>query len=145
MNVSFDLDGTLICPDKPVEPLAWPLRLLARERLRMGTRELFARLGQSGIVPSIYTTSLRSPTSVRLLFRLHGLRLDRIVTAHHHGEKLARRGGEYAKIPDEYGFAVHVDDAPVCPPGSPMDSRIVLVEDGPEWHTKLWTQLRPRE
>lgn len=144
MNVSFDLDGTLICPGKPVEPLAWPLRLLTGERLRLGTRALFFRLGQFGIVPSIYTTSLRSPSSVRLLFRLHGLRLDRIVTACHHGDKLARRGGEYAKVPDDYGFAVHVDDTSVCPPGCPMASRILLVEDGPAWHEKLWEQLRPR-
>jgi hypothetical protein len=143
VHVSFDLDGTLICPGKPVEPLAWPLRLPARERLRLGTRELFFRLGKNGIVPSIYTTSLRSPASVRLLFRLHGLRVDRIITALHHGEKLARRGGGYAKVPDEYGFTVHIDDAPVCPPGSAMASSILLVEEGPAWHEKLWEQLRP--
>ena len=68
----------------PAEPCPLLGRILGVERLRLGTRRIFAFLSENGLSAAIYTTSLRSHWHIWLTFRLHGLRLARIVNEDDH-------------------------------------------------------------
>ena len=82
MRVSFDLDEVLfVSPEthKTEPPLIFPLRILYKERLRLGTPALLRRLQELGYEVWIYTSSFRSEKYIRRLFRCYGVRLDGIV------------------------------------------------------------------
>ena len=72
MRVSFDLDEVLFVSPKThkTEPaLPFPLRNLFPERLRLGTPELIWELQIQGYEVWIYTSSFRSESYIRRLFR----------------------------------------------------------------------------
>lgn len=138
-SVSLDLDGTLIGCDGPVEPLGFVGRITGAERLRLGTRRLLEELGKRGFAVSIYTTSLRSRWCIRNTFRWHGLSLDRIVNGDDHQQHT--RGGSAAKRPDRFGFAIHVDDAPIGLPDT-METRVIIVgQADPSWVETILNQI----
>ncbi len=125
-SVSFDLDGTLIGCDGPVEPLGFIGRILGSERLRLGTRRLIRELHMRGFATSVYTTSLRSHYSIRNTFRSHGLCLDRIVNGDDHQQQT--RDGSASKRPDRFGFTIHVDDAPIGLADTMQETRVIVVD-----------------
>src|SRR6478672_9776155 len=117
MRLSFDLDDTLICyePSVPCEPsLAWHWRLWAHnEPLRHGARALMRRLQRSGWELWIYTTSHRSPWSVRCWLRGHGIRVAGVINQNVHDARLRRNRADYppSKNPRAFGIALHIDDS----------------------------------
>lgn len=117
MRISFDLDDTLI-PSRlspALEPLrfAGTARALGVERLRAGTRELFAALRERGHAVWIYSSSLRSRSRVELLLRWHGLRVEGIVTFERHRQAMATHNliSPPTKFPPAFGIDLHIDDA----------------------------------
>jgi hypothetical protein len=87
---------------------------LASERLRLGTRRVFRGLSERGWKIGVYTTSFRGTAYLRLLFALHGLRLDGIVNQAVH-DRADRRGGPGralgTKDPGAFGFDLLVDES----------------------------------
>lgn len=70
MNISFDLDGTLIPLQKEfeIEPLPFLSKLLKTDLLRKNTPDLIKKLQHQGHFIHIYTTSYRSLWKIRLMF-----------------------------------------------------------------------------
>lgn len=131
-RVAFDLDGTLI-PETfafPIEAPAWPFSWLAPEPLRLGAPRLLRDLRRSGWEVWVYTTSLRSPRSIRWLFRCHGVRLDGVVNRRVH-ERTPGCPRRCSKYPPAFGIALLVDnDAGVAIEGERRGFRTLIV--GPE-------------
>jgi hypothetical protein len=112
MRVSFDLDDTLICyqPGALHEPrrAPWWLRPWSREPLRLGAAELLAELAREHEL-WVYTTSYRSPLSVALWLRGHGVRVRHVVNQDRHEKAHGRQGR--SKNPASFGIHLHVDDS----------------------------------
>ena len=117
MRISFDLDDTLIPSgsSSALEPLRFAevARAFGIERLRAGTREMFAALRERDHSIWIYSSSLRSRHRVELLFRWHGLWVDGIVTFERHRQAMTARSlvSRPTKFPPAFGIDLHIDDA----------------------------------
>jgi hypothetical protein len=117
MRLSFDLDDTLICYQQgvPREPsLAWYWGLWTHdEPLRRGARDLMNRLRRNGWELWVYTTSHRSPWSVKSWLWGHGVRVAGVINQYVHEARLRRNVGDYppSKNPAAFGIALHVDDS----------------------------------
>ena len=120
MRVSFDLDEVLFVSPKThkTEPaLPFPLRNLFPERLRLGTPELIWELQIQGYEVWIYTSSFRSESYIRRLFRWYGVRLDGIVNGDRHLKEVQRDNKTVLpqKLPNRYRISLHIDDeAVIC-------------------------------
>ena len=118
MRVSFDLDEVLfVSPNthKTEPELPFPLRILFRERLRLGTPELICELQIQGYEVWIYTSSFRSESYIRRLFRCYGVRLDGIVNGNRHLKEIQRDSKAVLpqKLPNRYRISLHIDDEEV--------------------------------
>lgn len=115
MRVSFDLDDTLFVDPKRFKTEkapTFPLNKIFRERLRLGTKELFNYLKEHNIEPWVYTTSFRSERYIRGLFRCYGIRLCEVVNGERHAREVQRDKGEAlpSKYPGKYRIDLHIDD-----------------------------------
>ncbi|MBR5343257.1 MAG: HAD family hydrolase [Oscillospiraceae bacterium] len=118
MRVSFDLDEVLfVSPEthKTEPALPFPLGLIFRERLRLGTPALIRELQELGYEVWIYTSSFRTEKYIRRLFRCYGVRLDGIVNGDRHLREVQRsnRTPLPQKMPNRYRISLHVDDESV--------------------------------
>jgi hypothetical protein len=118
MRVSFDLDEVLfVDPEthKTEPPLVFPLRLLFRERLRLGTPWLINELQALGYEVWVYTSSFRSESYIKWLFRFYGVHFDGIVNAQRHLREVQRDRKTVLpqKLPNHYRISLHVDDEEV--------------------------------
>jgi len=117
MRISFDLDDTLICTRKeaPWEPNRVPffLKPWINEPLRLGTRALMQELKTWGHEIWIYTTSYRSPCSVRLWLRCYGIQVAGVINQNIHRAHLHRYPCDSwpSKNPRAFGIDLHVDDS----------------------------------
>ena len=144
MRISIDLDDTLfVNPDKfAVEkPLWFPLNKLFKERLRLGTIDLFKKLSEKGIEVWIYTTSFRSERYIRGLFRCHGIRLDGVVNGKRHAAEVqtGKREPMPSKYPSKYKIDLHIDDdISVKQNGDTYGFRVMIIgENDPDWIKKI--------
>jgi hypothetical protein len=117
MHIAFDLDDTLI-PCEYQFPLEPPRRLLGPllglEPLRRGAVELLRGLRASGCRLWVYTTSLRDPLAVHLLFGAHGVRLTGVVNHDRHARTLRAgrpRANECSKYPPAFGIHLLIDNS----------------------------------
>lgn len=145
MRISFDLDDTLICygAGVPAEPVpSWFRRILApSEPLRRGARDLMRQLQSRGWELWVYTTSHRSPRSIRRWLRSYGIRVADAINQDIHNEYLRRGPNDYppSKNPKAFGIDLHVDDSEgVRIEGEKHGFRVVVVtpEDG-AWAEKV--------
>lgn len=145
MRISFDLDDTLICyrEGTPCEPRPpWYRRLLApREPLRLGTCSLVRALRARGWEVWVYTTSHRSPASVRRWLRSYRIRVARVINQDEH-DRHARRtahGRHPSKNPSAFDIDLHVDDSDgVHLEGERHHFRVVVVApDDAGWAEKV--------
>ena len=118
MRVSFDLDEVLFVSPKThkTEPLLpFPLRNFFPERLRLGTPELIWELQIMGYEVWVYTSSFRSISYIRNLFRLYGVKFDGIVNGERHLREVQRDNKITLpqKLPNRYRISLHVDDEEV--------------------------------
>lgn len=144
MRISFDLDDTLfVDPDKfAVEkPLRFPMNRLFRERLRLGTIDLFKKLSEKGIEVWIYTTSFRSERYIRRLFRCYGIRLDGVVNGKRHAAEVqtGKREPMPSKYPSKYKIDLHIDDdISVKQNGDTYGFRVMIIgENDLDWTKKI--------
>lgn len=113
MTISFDLDDTLIAGNLKFDTISsnWLRHLLKIEKLRTGTPELFCNLRKQKHSICIYTTSYRSKCKIRLLFLLHGLKIDKIINQQAHNKTLKSNANRYSKHPPSFNIDWHVDDS----------------------------------
>ena len=115
MRVSFDLDEVLFVDPKRYEiepPPRFPMDRLFPERLRKGTVQLIHDLQDQGFEVWIYTSSYRTETYLKALFRHYRVRFDYIVNGQKHeaevqGSKAHRLP---TKVPSMYKISLHIDD-----------------------------------
>ena len=145
MRISFDLDDTLICyqPHVPREPsLSWLWRLAVHdEPLRLGARALMRELVRLGHELNVYTTSYRSPMSVRLWLRGHGIRVREVINQTIHDRRLRSHPDDHppSKNPRAFGFHLHFDDSEgVGIEGAQYGFRVVVLSpDDLRWVEKV--------
>ena len=118
MRVSFDLDEVLFvnpATHKTEPSLPFPLNKIFRERLRLGTPELIHKLQSLGYDVWVYTSSFRSESYIRWLFRLYGVRFDGIINGNRHRNEVQRFSSAVLpqKVPSRYQISLHVDDESV--------------------------------
>jgi hypothetical protein len=78
----------------------------------MGTRELYREARRRGIELWVYTSSMRSTATIRLLFAAHGLWLDGVVNDQRHREAEQRARARWPlKYPPAFGIDLLVDDS----------------------------------
>ncbi|MBQ7464810.1 MAG: HAD family hydrolase [Lachnospiraceae bacterium] len=118
MRVSFDLDEVLfVYPEThKTEPApVFPFNRIFKERLRLGTPRLINRLQELGYEVWVYTSSFRSESYIKNLFRLYGVRFDGIVNGTRHLKEVQRDNRTVLpqKVPSRYRISLHVDDETV--------------------------------
>lgn len=112
MNISFDLDSTLIPNGKEFETenRNGIAKLFGIEEMRKGTRELISDLQNQGHKVHIYTTSYRTKRKIRLTLKYYGIKVSRIVNEKENRKVLKSRNINSSKFPPAFDFDLHIDD-----------------------------------
>lgn len=112
MNISFDLDSTLIPNGKEFETenRNGIAKLFGIEEMRKGTRELISDLQNQGHKVHIYTTSYRTKRKIRLTLKYYGIKVRRIVNEKENRKVLKSRNINSSKFPPAFDFDLHIDD-----------------------------------
>ena len=148
MTVSFDLDDTLfVSPEKfkTEKELPFPLNKIFKERLRLGTIELFNYIQSQNIRLWIYTTSFRSERYIRMLFWCYGLKPDSIVNGERHTREVQANKTEAmpSKYPSKYRIDLHIDDdVSVASNGKTYGFKVFIVGgQDDEWTDKIKLEI----
>jgi hypothetical protein len=139
MQVSFDIDDTLVCaPCVPSEQLVprWR-RLWYTEQLRRGTKALMGELLRRRCRIWVYTTSYRSPRYLRGWFKCIGVPIAGVVNQTDHDRIVGRHGP--SKYPPAFGIDLHVDDSEgVALEGRRHGFAVVIVSpEDPDWAARV--------
>ena len=112
MNISFDLDSTLIPNGKEFETenRNGIAKLFGIEEIRKGTSELVSDLQNQGHKIHIYTTSFRSKIKIRQTLRYYGIKVSRIVNEKENRQILRSKNINSSKFPPAFDFDLHIDD-----------------------------------
>lgn len=112
MNISFDLDSTLIPngTEFETENRSAIAKLFGIEEMRKGTRELISDLQNQGHKIHIYTTSFRTKRKIRLTLKYYGIKVSRIVNEKENRKVLKSRNINSSKFPPAFDFDLHIDD-----------------------------------
>lgn len=112
MNISFDLDDTIISTNRfCLEKRSFFARVIRAERIRLGTIALFKALRARKHKIYIYTTSYRSTLKIKLMFLAHGIPVDFVINQKLHEKKVTNKGRNISKFPPEFGVDIHIDDS----------------------------------
>jgi hypothetical protein len=148
MRISFDLDDTLICyqPGVPQEPsLRWPWSIWFPEPLRLGAKQLIGELWAQGWEVWIYTTSYRSPSSVKWWLWCHGIRVRGVINQNIHDKHLRKHRDDRppSKNPKAFGIGLHIDDSDgVAIEGKQYGFTVVVLAPNDEaWVEKVRTRV----
>ena len=144
MRVSFDLDEVLFVDPKThktEKALPFPLNKIYKERLRLGTPELIWELQILGYEVWVYTSSFRSESYIRNLFRFYGVKFNGIVNGDRHLREVQRNNPTTLpqKLPNRYRISLHVDDeAVICSMGAQYGFRTYQLDaEDDEWKEKI--------
>jgi len=112
MNISFDLDSTLIPNGKEfkTENRIGIAKLFGVEEIRKGAPELILDLQNKGHKIHIYTTSFRSKRKIRRTLKYYGITVSRIVNEKENRRALKTRNINSSKFPPAFDFDLHIDD-----------------------------------
>ncbi len=136
MIVSFDLDDTLYVSAEKFRTeskLRFPWNKIYKERLRLGTIELFERLHSEGIETWIYTTSFRSERYIRHLFQHYGIKVSQVINGYRHMKEVqgSRTEPMPSKYPAKYRIDLHIDDdVSVLANGKTYGFKVFLISQG---------------
>ncbi|OFX87870.1 MAG: hypothetical protein A2W99_03805 [Bacteroidetes bacterium GWF2_33_16] len=146
MNISFDLDNTLIPHGNVFETEKRNLigKLLGIEKIRKGTCELIRQLKNDGHNIHIYTTSYRTRRKVKLTFRYYGVKVDRVVNQIQNERTLKLMNINSSKYPPAFNFDLHIDDSK----GVEIEAErynfntIIVSPDDKEWGKKIRNEIK---
>ena len=113
MNISFDLDNTLIPHGNEFESERRNLlaKVLGVEFIRKDMPLLFSKLQQEGHQLHIYTTSFRSKIKIRFMLFCYGIKVGKIINQFQNERTLKRHNKNASKYSPAYGFDLHIDDS----------------------------------
>jgi len=146
MNISFDLDSTLIPNGKEfeTEKISRIGKLFGVEKIREGTRELISDLQKEGHKVHIYTTSFRTKNKIRFTLFYYGIRVNRIINQTENQKKLKSLKINSSKYPIAFNFDIHIDDSK----GVEMEAekhnfRAIIIEPSEKkWVEKIKTEIK---
>lgn len=115
MRISFDLDEVLFVSPKThkiEKPPIFPFSVMYKERVRFGASELINKLQELGYEVWVYTSSYRTESYIKNLFKLYHIRFDGIVNAQRHLAEVQRDHKTILpqKLPNMYRISLHIDD-----------------------------------
>ena len=118
MRISFDLDEVLFVSPlnhKTEPPLRFPLNRIYKERLRLGTPKLIHDLQKLDYEVWVYTSSFRTESYIKGLFRHYGVRFDGIINGNRHLREVQKNSSQLLpqKVPSRYRISLHIDDETV--------------------------------
>jgi hypothetical protein len=155
MRVSFDLDEVLfVLPEthKTEPPLKFPFNKIYKERLRLGTPDVIRSLQELGYEVWVYTSSFRSESYIRNLFRHYNVRFDGIVNGSRHMREVQRDNKQMLpqKLPNKYRISLHIDDELiVCSLGKQYGYNVYQLDaQDDDWKEKIIAcadKIRKRE
>lgn len=146
MNISFDLDSTLIPNGKEfdTEKENWKTKLFKVEKLRKGTTELISLLQKEGHKINIYTTSFRSKQRIRFTFLCYNIKVERIVNQTENQKKLKMLNIDSSKYPKAFDFDLHIDDSK----GVEIESQkfdfnvLIIAPNDQNWDEKIINKIK---
>lgn len=112
MNISFDLDSTLIphAGEFEAEKRTWLAIMTGIEKIRLGAPKLISELQSQGHRVHIYTSSFRSKIHIRKTLLFYGIRVYKVINQVEN-MRVQKVFQVYAsKYPPAFGFDVHIDD-----------------------------------
>ena len=112
MNISFDLDGTLITNGNEFETeyRSKIAGLFSVEKIRKDTSKLISLLENNGHRIHIYTTSFRSERKIRRNLKYYGIKVNKIINQTENKRILKEHKNNSSKYPPAFGFDIHIDD-----------------------------------
>jgi len=145
MNISFDLDGTLIPNGNEFETEKRSViaKFIGVENIRKGTSRLISELQKKGHIIHIYTTSYRKKRQIRLTLKYYGVNVKKIVNQIENQKVLNQRNIYSSKFPTAFGFDIHIDDLK----GVGMESEkyhfkaIIIEPSNTKWKEKIITEI----
>ncbi|MEL6560388.1 MAG: HAD family hydrolase [Bacteroidota bacterium] len=141
MNISFDLDSTLIPNGEEfeTEKTSKISQILGIERIRKGSVQLITDLQNDGHNVHIYTTSFRPRAKIRWLLRYHGIKVGRIINETENIKVLKSLNIISSKYPPAFKFDIHIDDSKgVGIESERLDFKVIIVEPSDEnWDKKV--------
>lgn len=145
MNISFDLDSTLIPNGNEFETEKRNVlaKLLGIEKIRLGTYTIIKELQNKEHKVHIYTTSFRSKIRIRLTLLFYGIKISRIVNQSENYKILKKKNINSSKYPSAFGFDLHIDDSK----GVEIESKnfnfdVIIVEPSDEyWIDKIRKEI----
>jgi hypothetical protein len=145
MNISFDLDGTLITGGNEfeTEKRSFIARWVGIEKIRKGAPFLISKLQKKGHVVHIYTTSYRSNRKIRLTLKYYGVKVNKIINQFENEKVLDSQKIHSSKHPPSFGFDIHIDDLKgVGMEGEKYDfNTIVISPDEKNWDEKILFEI----
>ena len=115
------------------------------ERLRKGTVDLIHTLQDRGVEVWVYTSSYRTVTYIKALFRHYGVHFDDIVNGERHEKEVQgnKKRPMPTKMPGFYHISLHVDDEiSVVQNGQANGFRVIRVyEPDPRWADKILAEV----
>ena len=112
MNISFDLDSTLIPNGKEfeTEKRSRFAKLFGIEEIRKGTYDLISDLQNQGHNIHIYTTSFRTKKTIRRTLKYYGIKVNRVINQTENRRVLKSQNINSSKYPPAFDFDLHIDD-----------------------------------
>ncbi|WP_298760555.1 HAD family hydrolase [uncultured Psychroserpens sp.] len=112
MNISFDLDSTLIPNGKEfeTEKRNGIAKLFGIEEIRKGTCELISDLQNQGHKIHIYTTSFRTKGKIRRTLKYYGIKVNQVINQEENQRVLKSQNINSSKFPPAFDFDLHIDD-----------------------------------
>ncbi len=149
MRISFDLDEVLFVDPEKYETersLPFPLNRLFPERLRKGTIQLIHDLQHEGFEVWVYTSSFRTDTYIRALFRNYGIKFDKIINGFRHMKEVQGKKPQPLpnKMPGFYHISLHIDDEDSIIENGKLYGFRTLQVRGPDdqWAEKIKAEAR---
>ena len=117
-RVALDLDEVVFGKegeDNLEKKLPFPFNYEYKQRLRSGIPALFHYLTSHDYDIWVYTSSFRSESYIKGLFRCYGVKFDGIVNGNRHLKEVQKDSKTILpqKIPSRYRISLHVDDETV--------------------------------
>ena len=146
MNISFDLDNTLIPygNEFDTEKRSKLAKLLGVEKIRKGTANLISYLQAEGHIIHVYTTSFRKKRMIRRTLRYYGISVNKIITQTENQRKLEFLEVNASKYPKAFNFDLHIDDLK----GVGMESEkygfnaIIIEPEDQDWIKKIKEEVK---
>ncbi|WP_299162068.1 HAD family hydrolase [uncultured Tenacibaculum sp.] len=149
MNISFDLDSTLIPNGKEFETenISKVAKLFGIEEIRKGTSKLIFNLQKQGHKVHIYTTSFRSKRKIRRTLKYYGIKVSRIINEKENRRVLNSLNSYASKFPPAFNFHIHIDDLKgVGIEGEKYGFKTIIIKPSDkDWIIKINNKLKELE